>query len=301
MRRRSKKMKKRNVKCGKLLALVSVLALAIGLGILPTRGDAQGQSTLTPQHAILLVAKAIAKADFLLLSNKGIISGQLKHESFTIELQGGGARTVQRNEIHTLDLAFTGRPLDRIVLKDPKDAYKAGQILQGRLQMESFRIELAVGGEVTLPKAALRGVILQMPAPPPRQGPCPRGGCPDPILVQLTANPLVDEITNSLTQHDWIMLKDNRLASGSVLTQSFPFRDPNGQATSIAKESSSLVLFGSQPGRDLLVLKTTGAWLLGTVELKQIRIRLAHQAAQDPGLDIEKDKLYGVFFRVTSQ
>jgi hypothetical protein len=284
-----------------LLTLIKMLALATGFGILFTQGVAQQQATLTPQHAVLLIAKAIAKADFLLLANKGIASGQLKQDSFTIALQEGGTRTIKRNEIHTLDLAFTGRPLDRVVLKDPQDPYRAGLILQGRLQVESFRVELAVGGEVTLPKVALRGAIFQMPAPPRQQGPCPRGGCPDPILVQLTANPLVDEITNSLTQYDWIMLKDNRLASGFVLTQSFPLKDPSGQATSITKEVSSLILFGSQPGRDLVVLKTTGAWLMGTVDLTQIRIRLAHQADQAPGLDVAKGQLYGVFFRVTSQ
>jgi len=215
------------------------------------------------------------------------------NETFTLALEGGGTRTLWREEIDTLDLGFEERPLDRVLLK-------SGQTLQGRLQDESFRIQLATGDEVTLPRANLRGVIFRILPEEEGQGlqPVPQPGEVLPLLRKLLDNPLIDQIINSLTKYDWFMLRDGGLASGSVIDETFPFRSRDGQVSPLFREALSLILLGRQPGTDLVVLKTTGARLIGTLEMEKIRVRLAHQL--DTATELVKEQLQGIFFRVIS-
>lgn len=271
-----------------LIALPVLLEVAFS-------GQAQGGAqALTPQHAILLAARAIDRSDLLLLASGGIVSGQLRTEEFPLELEGGeGLRTLSKSEIDTLDLGFAERPLDRVLLR-------SGEVLQGHLRLASLPVALPLEkGERELPLDAIRGVLLRLSSGKPRGNltPIPKGGEVFPLVRRLLANPLADEIVSSLTRYDWFMLRDGRLLSGAVLQETIPFRSLSGELTPLDREAISLILFNWPPGQDMVVLRTTGAWVLGTVELPELQVRLADPLGE-PGL--AKGDLFGVFFRVTS-
>lgn len=275
----------------KLKWMLLLLALSVLWNIGTT--TAQEERVLGPQHAILLVAQSLSQFDALLLSNGGMANGMVRNESFTFALEGSGTRTLSREEIDTLDLGFEERPLDRVLLK-------SGEVLQGRLQDEDFQVQLATGDEVLLPRASLRGLIFKIPLE--EFGPLvPEPGQPIwslPILRRLLDNPLADELIGSLTKYDWLLLRNNGLASGSVMDETLFFRSRDGQVTPLFREAISLILVGRRPGTDLIVLKTTGDRLIGVLEMEKFHVRLTHQP--DSSTELAKDQLAGIFFRVTS-
>lgn len=294
---------------GELLEMLRKMVLGLGL-LLLLAGWPGGEISqalqrqegwiLKPQHAILLVARALDQSDMLLLASGGIISGRVQNEEFPLELEDGSIRHLTRSEIDTLDLGFAERPLDRVVLQ-------SGETLQGDLRVENFQIKPPLGGNLLaapgsfpeeLPKAALRGIILRVPqGGRTLGGPVPKAGMVNPIIRRLLVNPLIDILIVSLTRYDWLMLRDGGLLSGSVLDETLPFRSITGQLNPLAREALSLVLFNWPPGQDMAVLRATGVWILGTVELSRLQVRLAPPLGD---VELPKAQLFGAFFRVTT-
>lgn len=275
-----------------LIGLSLVGILAGGLVSVGQAQQRQGSATLGSQDAVRLLASAVTCFDAILLDNDGMVSGTIKNEAFTLELEdGGGSRTFKRAEIDTLQLATPTNGLlkDRIILT-------SGNIFQGTLQAQSFQIQLATDEEITLPKAQVQGAILTTTP----GATCGGGGGFSPLdpgkmrgrLVRLINNPLTPGLINSLSKYDWVLLSNAGIMSGSVCDDQFSL-EVDGQQELLAKDEISAILFGKRAGTNIVVLKT-GEWLVGTLAGSELCLGSVYENGQS---SLARETLRGVIFR----
>lgn len=276
-----------NYKLSKFKLMLVGLVLAGLLGGVFV-GQAQQGQLIGAEHAIVIVARAATQFDILLLANRGIVSGTILNETFTISLEGGPTRTVAKEEIATLDLKGNGRLQDRIILRSQKGLH--GEMLQGDLQVKDFQLRLASGEEITLPRAQVQGAIMQfpvegLPIPDPREpGPMVK------VFKYLLGSPLTPEVVNSLTKYDWLWLNNDGLLSGSSTNKVFRFQGGN----QFQKKELSVILFARQNA--LVVLKTGEFVMVGALE------GMIHldPTWQGPTVALPSDIVRVVIFRVPS-
>lgn len=277
------------------LALIGlILAGLLGGSLIPMGWAQQGQGVIGSQHAVLIVAQAVTRFDMLLLANSGAVSGMILNEAFTIVPEGGSSQTLTREEVDTLDLAARGRLLDRIILK-------SGEILQGHLQLEAFRVKLATDGEVSLPRDQVEGAILQIPM----EDQCEEEICPQPdpqmmveLLRRLIDNPLMAELVNSLTKYDWIWLANGGLLSGNISDEKMSFLTEEGGRQTFQKDELSVIVFSRRAEVTLVVLKQAGEFVMvGALEDK-IHLNPSYQLGST--IALSQDQIRAVLFRVPS-
>lgn len=271
-----------------------ILAGLLGGSLIPMGWAQQGQGVIGSQHAVLIVAQAVTRFDMLLLANSGAVSGMILNEAFTIVPEGGSSQTLTREEVDTLDLAARGRLLDRIILK-------SGEILQGHLQLEAFRVKLATDGEVSLPRDQVEGAILQIPM----EDQCEEEICPQPdpqmmveLLRRLIDNPLMAELVNSLTKYDWIWLANGGLLSGNISDEKMSFLTEEGGRQTFQKDELSVIVFSRRAEVTLVVLKQAGEFVMvGALEDK-IHLNPSYQLGST--IALSQDQIRAVLFRVPS-
>lgn len=272
------------LRISKLILAGLLLLSLIGANLV---GEAQqDQDVLGSVHAVLVIAEAVTKFDLLLLTNGGLANGTILEKQFTIKLENGQTQTVSKQEIRTLALATNGRINDRIVKK-------SGKILQGDLQIETFRIHLATGQELNLDRSKIRGAIMQIPVEG-RLGDTLEKGKMVSVIKKLVNNPLMPEMVYSLTKYDWIWLANLGLLSGNVSDKEFTFQTREGNKKTLDRSDISILLF--TPRLTLVVLKQ-GDYVAGTLKPSEIHLKPAYQASSTK---FAGEKIRAILFQVPS-
>jgi len=262
-------MKRRNL-CVKVLLLGFCLTW---FGSFLGQGQ-QGTFTFGAQDALISLSQAVLCFDTLLLENDGLLNGTLQNETLSMTLENGaGTRAFDREDIDTLELATEGNGLvqDRVTLLSQ-------EVFQGKLQTTDFQIQLASGGDITLPRAQVQGILFVSPA----GGNCSGGLVQFPsqeeiraLFQRLINNPLTPLLVGSLSKYDWVLLSNRGIVSGSICDEQFTM-NLEGEEITFSPQEVSAILFAR--AIDSIWLKT-GDFLEGKLSGSDVCLSPTYQQA----------------------